>query len=191
MANPEQRGHPSNDLCVSVTKKKVTLVRHAKASPITGGIRDFDRPLTDKGVRQAQQCGRLLTKRHFSYDRVLCSSSRRTLQTYEEIRSFFSQLPAQLPDCDTIDTLYHAPVEKLDQLLAQRNDEESHVMIIGHNPGLEDYLLDRCDGPEDYHLWLDQGFKTAGIATLELQSDRWAEIYGCRLHVLDYFRGKG
>ncbi|MEM1236404.1 MAG: histidine phosphatase family protein [Pseudomonadota bacterium] len=106
--------------------KTLIIMRHAKSSWSDPGMRDIDRPLNGRGRKSAQAIGEWLSYGGFQPDLVLCSSARRTAQTWEHMEL---DAPIQfLPE------LYHAAPGAI--LSAVRNASGDCVLVLGHNPGI-------------------------------------------------------
>jgi phosphohistidine phosphatase len=114
--------------------KTLMIVRHAKASrdlPVS----DFERPLKGRGQRDADTLGRILAERNFLPGCVICSSAARALQTAERI---IAQTGGDLP-MEVTRELYLAPWSEHVRWLRAAPPEHERVMVVGHNPELEDW----------------------------------------------------
>jgi phosphohistidine phosphatase len=112
----------------------ITLVRHAKSSWKIAGQTDHDRVLSSRGERDAPVMANRLIERQCIPDLILCSSAVRTLQTARVFMDAFNL------DEDILRVerhLYLCSPETLLEQLAAVEDGPEHIMIIGHNPGLE------------------------------------------------------
>jgi phosphohistidine phosphatase len=126
------------------------LLRHAKSSWDDPAPADHDRPLAPRGRRAAKAIGRYLREQGIEPELVLCSSATRAQQTLER-----AGLSGSIED-----GLYGAGAHALLARLNQVPDGVASVMLIGHNPGMEDLLaLLTSEAPEK--------FPTAALATLE------------------------
>jgi phosphohistidine phosphatase len=115
--------------------KTLMILRHAKASrdlPVS----DFDRALNGRGERDADQLGRVLAGRNFLPDYILSSSAVRSLATAQRILAHCR--PA--PPMETTRELYLAPWSEYVRWLRLTPDEHERVMVVGHNPSLEDWI---------------------------------------------------
>lgn len=155
--------------------KTLMLLRHAKTSASTPGQSDHDRTLTPRGRRAAELVGLYLAERGNQPSRALCSTARRTLATLEPLRQRLDLT------VETVRALYLADSATLLAQLAQVDDREASVLVIGHNPGLHDLaLLLAAGGDGSARARLREGFPTAALAVLELDIARWDEIRpGC------------
>lgn len=114
--------------------KTLTLLRHAKSSWANSDQADFDRPLNDRGLRDAPLMSQRLVDQGCRPDFILCSAAHRTRQTAEY---FLAAFELQATDIDYRDELYLASAGTLLAHIQSTGTAVEHVMIIGHNPGLE------------------------------------------------------
>ena len=124
--------------------KQLLLLRHAAASGKSAGGGDRDRPLTPDGRRAAQRLGHGLKAEGISPDHVLCSPARRARETLEGIAETLDALPP----ADFDDALYLADSRALLERLRSVSAASQRVLLIGHNPGLEE-LVRALAGPAD------------------------------------------
>lgn len=121
---------------MSASKKHLTLIRHGDAqSPHMVKI-DRDRALSGVGLKQVEIVGARLHEHFLDVDYVLCSNARRTRQTLEGLRRYISER-AQL---SFEDRLYGASVQFLLERIRRIEDRYQHVVVIGHNPTLQDFM---------------------------------------------------
>lgn len=114
--------------------KKLTLLRHAKSSWADENQHDVERPLNDRGLRDAPIMAQRLVDQNCIPDFILCSGAHRTRQTAEILLENFSQ-PLIAIEFNT--DLYLASAGTLLESIQQTTSDVQHLMIIGHNPGLE------------------------------------------------------
>lgn len=114
-------------------KRRLLLMRHAKSTPASHGMSDHERPLEEKGINDASAVGKKLQKHGYEPDIVLCSDSKRTLETWAQVEERFD------PSTTFIKTnkLYESSVSSYQEVLASKGDDAKTVMIIGHNPTIE------------------------------------------------------
>lgn len=114
--------------------KQLTLLRHAKSSWVDAGQSDHDRPLNDRGLRDAPMMAQRLVEQQCTPDFILCSSANRTRQTAQFILDAHSLDGAAI---DYQDALYLASPGTLLDYIQQSDSAINHLMVIAHNPGLE------------------------------------------------------
>lgn len=112
---------------------RLLLLRHAKAVPQEDAMQDRDRPLADKGARQMRKLADWVEERRIAPDLVLCSPSARTRQT-------LALIAPRLKQSETLyeEGLYLADARSLLQRLRKVPDGRASVMVVGHNPGLQE-----------------------------------------------------
>jgi phosphohistidine phosphatase len=143
------------------------LLRHAKSSWSDETLDDHDRPLAERGKVAVERLRRHLTGAGIAPDLVLCSSARRTVMTLDGIKA---ALPA---DTQTqIEAgLYGAPSGRLLNRLHEVSDDVADVMLIGHNPGIEDLATALIgSGDAEPRRRLADKFPTGALATLSFNS---------------------
>ncbi|MDP3878588.1 MAG: histidine phosphatase family protein [Methylobacter sp.] len=115
---------------------ELLLLRHAK-SDWSIEMDDFSRPLKKRGRRAAKQIGRWLAEQKLTPDAILSSPAIRALATAQRV---CKQLGIAESAIISDPSIYEANAETLLALLKLRG-EERRVLLVGHNPGLEDLLL--------------------------------------------------
>jgi phosphohistidine phosphatase len=142
------------------------LLRHAKSSWDDPGCPDSQRRLAPRGVRDAKRVAKHLRRLRVAPELVLCSSAVRTRETLELV------LPTlAAPAVRFEDELYGAASEALLERLRTLPAEIGSVLLIGHNPGLQDLALILLSSEAD-RARLTAKFPTAAFATLALPSWR-------------------
>jgi phosphohistidine phosphatase len=112
--------------------KRLTLIRHATADQ-DSGKRDFDRPLSRKGLSEAEEMARRFMERSLVPDLVLVSAAVRTRETADTFVRVLG-VAARLLQPD--DSLYLADGEHILSTIRAVGPRVSHLMVIGHNPGI-------------------------------------------------------
>lgn len=150
---------------------RLWLLRHAKSSWDEAGLADHDRPLAPRGERDADRMGAFLARQRIRPALVLCSSGLRARQTLARVLpSLGDRLDIRIePDVYTFD-----PAPLLERLRAVPHGVPS-VMLIGHNPALQELALtiaDRGDGLGQ----MTTKFPTCALAEIELSVDSWLDV---------------
>ena len=145
------------------------LLRHAKSDWGDAGLSDHDRPLSVRGRRAAAAMAGHLRQAGVTPDLVLCSTARRAVDTLAAVR-------AALPDGVVVETsaeLYAAAADQLLERLRQVPPRSSTVLLVGHNPGLEELALRLAgEGGDPAALRrLGRKYPTGALATLEFDGD--------------------
>jgi phosphohistidine phosphatase len=147
------------------------IFRHAKAAQ-ADGLDDIARPLTDRGMREAAAVAALLSARRYQPDRILCSSSQRTRQTLAPLLPIL----AANVSIDVTRRIYDADQGALLDLIGEQSGVPS-LMLIGHNPGLEQ-LARGLAGSGDKHalVALHSGFPPGALAVMSFDAVAWTDI---------------
>jgi phosphohistidine phosphatase len=155
--------------------KTLLLLRHAKSSWSNPGQSDHERTLTPRGHRAAELVSLYLAQRENPPSLALCSTARRAQSTLEPLRQRLDLT------VETVRELYLADPDALLAQLAQVDDREASVLVVGHNPGLHELaVLLAAGGDGTARSRLRVGFPTAALAVLELDIERWDQIRpGC------------
>ena len=143
-------------------KRRLVVMRHAKSSWKTAAPTDHERPLNNRGRREAPTVGSQLAELGWIPQVVLSSDSLRTHETYEQIASCFGKAPIRV---EFLEELYHAGVSELATELVNLPDETTTVLTLGHNPGWESVVY-RLSGRY-------VAMKTSYAALLETDADNW------------------
>jgi phosphohistidine phosphatase len=150
--------------------KSLTLLRHAKSGWDDPVSRDFDRPLNPRGRKAARTVGREMKARGLTFDLVLASPARRVMETIEEVAAAFGQLQA-----DYDQRLYLASTATLLEIVRSTADDIERLLLIGHNPGLEELALCLSRRGE-LRGEVEVKYPTGTVAAIELPVERWAEV---------------
>lgn len=150
----------------------LVLLRHAKAEPASVGMSDLQRPLAQRGVADAREAGRWLAANNLVPDLVLCSSARRTRQTWAAVRDGLGlEEGAKRADVPValVPQLYTKGVDAAIDLIAEMDDEIGILLVVGHNPTVSvvSAVLDPGGGWEN-------GLRTASLAVHSAPSS-WAD----------------
>ncbi len=151
--------------------KRVYLLRHAKSSWKDGSLPDRERPLAGRGKRGAKAMARHLEAERIRPDLVLCSSARRTRETLELVKGAWGDGVETKVD----EALYGASEPELLAHLKALPEEVGSVMLIGHNPGLEDLALALASDGAGLARMREK-YPTAALATIDLPAKRWSTV---------------
>ncbi len=114
--------------------QQLVLLRHGEALPASRGMRDFDRPLSEKGRVQAQSAAQAISAIMARPDLILASRAVRTTQTAETVRATaFADVPVI-----TDPALYLATPDALLDVLRGLDEDFRSVLLVGHNPGISE-----------------------------------------------------
>lgn len=149
---------------------RLYLLRHAKSSWDDPTLPDRDRPLSSRGRRTADLAARYIEMENIAPDLVLCSPARRCQETLELIRDALGS-EAHIR---TEEPLYGIGSDELLRRLRKVPRGVTSVMVIGHNPTIQELALMLARGSGDLHQ-LQAKFPTAAMATLESDGD-WKHL---------------
>lgn len=158
--------------------KQLYLLRHAKSDWGDPGLRDHDRPLNARGQAAAARMGRYLLEAGINPDLTLCSSAVRTRETLASLQASSGlALPHQIEP-----RIYEAYHRTLLAVIQQQNNALQSLMMIGHNPGLQDLALTLLQGeaPTPEILALSGKYPTGALLVLDLDCERFSDAFeGC------------
>ena len=148
----------------------LTLVRHAKSSWDYPELSDFERPLNERGRRDAPLMARRCLVEWGKPERLVSSPALRAITT---ARAFAEAFGIGADEIVVQPKIYEAAVESLLRILRAQDDGDRHVMLFGHNPGITAlaHELARCNFDE---------LPTCGVAGFELAVKCWSDVgSGC------------
>ena len=144
--------------------KTLLLLRHAKSSWDDPELQDFERPLNQRGRRAAPLIGRFMQQQAFVPNLILSSPAERARQTIALIVEA-AHLEGELRYDERI---YEASAESLLEVVAQAEDRFAVLLLVGHNPGLEDLLL-LLSGET-------RRMPTAALAAIIFDTEKWSKV---------------
>lgn len=153
------------------------LLRHAKSSWDVPALADYDRPLAKRGKKTAPLMGAQIATLGLRPDLILCSGAARARETLDLVLPALGSDP---PEIVYDDALYMAePSDLLGVLrkLPAPVRAAQRLMIVGHNPGLEDFAeILVGGGDEDAQELLAEKFPTCALAVLTFEGESWGDI---------------
>ncbi len=151
----------------------LSLFRHAKSSWDDPKLKDHDRPLNERGLRDAPRMGAFIATQKLIPDRILCSTAARTRATLALASATWPKLPVVTFD----KALYLADWDKLLRRLQDAREPAAHMMLIGHNPGLQDLAATLIGhGNREERMAMAQKFPTAALAVIRFETTTWADV---------------
>jgi phosphohistidine phosphatase len=152
--------------------KRLTLMRHAKSTWDQPSLRDFERPLNERGRHAALLVGKHLRRSGARFDLVLASPATRVVQTLEHLsHGYAAHLEPQFERL-----IYDGGKDDLLSLVRATDASVSHLLLVGHNPTLHELALallesSRAGGQNQ----LSGKFPTASLADIELPAADWKD----------------
>ncbi len=147
--------------------KRLTLMRHADAQWKDPDMNDFDRPLNRRGQAEAESIGRRLIELALAPDLIVTSPARRAAMTAEIIVRETSLPPRSIR---YEEPLYLGGAPEILKLVRTIGPRVSHLMIIGHNPGISELahlLAPRKDM---------EGLATAALRSITFDLEQWSDV---------------
>jgi phosphohistidine phosphatase len=164
--------------------KKLTLLRHAKSSWDDIVQRDFDRPLNQKGRRAAKTVGEYLRREGHAFDHVIASPAARVVGTLDGLWEGYGKTLNPVWDR----RIYLASCMTLLDVVHEAPAEAESVLLVGHNPGLEDLVLLLVpDEGNDLRESLEEKFPTASVAAMEFDGD-WPDLAARKARLTKFVR---
>ena len=170
--------------------KTIYILRHAKSDRGDLTLKDHDRPLNERGREAAPRMAAYIKGKRYRPDIVLCSTARRTVQTYDLIKDVLEDVPAKFEE-----SLYLAEQRHLLERLRWLEDDLKSAMIIGHNPGLEQLANALSASPKDaesekLHRRMREKFSTCALAVIKVPVKTWREVKAGAGKLADFMRPK-
>ena len=164
------------------------LLRHAK-SDWTSGVPDHDRPLNQRGERDAPLTGQWLAETKRVPDHVLCSTARRTRETYALAAEAFDA--GAEPGVRYLDEIYGASAGEMLEAIRGVPEEVRTLLVVSHNPGTQNLALALADetNPE-LTTRVYQGYPTNTATVLETDSE-WAALDPGGASIVDVMSARG
>lgn len=146
--------------------KRLYLIRHAKSSWEDHLLSDYNRPLSDRGKRDAPKIGDVLKSKNIKPDLIISSTARRAFKT-AKILSDILNYPIE----DIVEdiTIYEATTQNLLNVINKIDDENKTVFLFGHNPTFT--VLANLLG----NKFIDN-MPTCAVAELELNVTSWKDV---------------
>lgn len=153
--------------------KILTLLRHAKSSWDDPVSRDFDRPLNTRGRKAARVIGRAMRDEGLTFDAIIASPAVRVVETLRDVGDGYGHAlePEQHQD------LYLASPAVLLERIHHVDDAVDRLLVVGHNPGLEQLTLLLAGGDErGLRAEVELKYPTATLAEIRFDVDRWSDV---------------
>jgi phosphohistidine phosphatase len=148
--------------------KTLYIIRHAKSSWDDVTLDDFDRPLNERGKRDAPRMGKRLKEKGITPTLMLTSPANRALTTCKTIATVL-KFPEENIKADR--SLYHANPDQLLRVANSIGDKHEVVFIFGHNPGLTDFANELRDDKS----FIDN-IPTCGVVAFECKIESWKQL---------------
>jgi phosphohistidine phosphatase len=150
--------------------KTLLLLRHAKSSWDDPSLDDRSRPLASRGRKALPLLARHLEEAAPAPELVLCSSALRARETLEGVQPGLGGAEVRIEP-----GLYLAGGDELVDLLRALPGDPGTVMLVGHNPGLQELVLELAASGDDLER-VRAKFPTGALATLQLEIEAWGDL---------------
>lgn len=147
--------------------KSIYVVRHAKSSWGDLTLPDVERPLNDRGQKNAPEMAQRLFDRGVALDVFVTSTAKRALQTASHFIKIYGR---PIEELILKDELYHAPARVYTEVLSALPDSVSSVAIFGHNPGITEFVNDLTDTTHIHDM------PTCGIFAAQISTAHWDQF---------------
>ncbi|MGW4924152.1 SixA phosphatase family protein [Streptomyces parvulus] len=152
--------------------RRLVVLRHAKSAR-PEGVADHDRPLAARGLRDAPAAGRALAAQDRLPDLALCSTARRARQTWDLASAQWGTPPSVRHD----PRLYAAGVPELLDVVREAPADVGTLLLVGHNPGLEDLITTLAGEALDDALdRVRAKYPTSAVAVLDWHGTAWRHL---------------
>ena len=150
--------------------KTLYIIRHAKSSWDDASLDDFNRPLNERGEKDAPRMGKRLKEREIVPDLMISSPAKRALKTCKAIAKVLEYPKEKIKEEKK---LYHAGDAEIFSILKSIKEPNDVVLIFGHNPGLTEFANSLLNESI-------MNIPTAGVVAGKLNIDSWQELKpGC------------
>ncbi len=157
---------------------RLIVVRHAKSSWDNLNLSDHDRPLSKRGRKSADAIGQWLAENGYIPNVVLCSTSKRTCETWQRMEYFMPKACTVLLEAD----LYHGSAYTINEVLKSAGD--SPALVLGHNPGIGSFAeVIMHQVPKHHAFWQ---YPTAATLVCDFPVNDWADIQMGSAELVDF-----
>lgn len=145
--------------------KSLLVIRHAKSS-WDFNVEDFERPLNDRGNKDAPEMAKRLIKKDIKIDAFVSSPANRALSTATH---FIKEYGKKKKNIITIPSLYHAPLETFYSIIEALNNDIKTVAVFSHNPGITEFV----NNLTDTHI---EDMPTCAVFAVKADIKKWKDF---------------
>ncbi len=146
--------------------KQLFLIRHAKSSWDSPTLKDIDRPLNERGKKDAPSMAKRLASQKIKLDALFSSNANRALSTAQ---CFAEEFDIKKNDIIQIPELYHANTSDFYDVITQADDDLQNLAIFSHNPGITEFINELTDKKI-------MDMPTCGIFAIKIHSKSWKDF---------------
>lgn len=148
--------------------KTLLLVRHAKSSWEHPGLSDFDRPLNERGKKDAPEMAKRIKEKGIDLDHLISSPAKRARKT---AKYFAEEFGFDKDDIKIVGELYGATRQEFLFAVSNISDKYKTVALFSHNPGITDFASSLTNVRID-------DMPTCAIFALQAETDSWKDFAG-------------
>jgi phosphohistidine phosphatase len=166
--------------------KTLSLFRHGKSGWDSPVSRDFDRPINERGTVGSRLIGAHALSLGIVWDHVVSSPAVRCTETLDALWEGYGQIIH--PNWDR--RVYLASGDSLLDVVRELPDADAHVLLCGHNPGMEELALMFAPDVKggDLRDQIEEKFPTASMAVLEFELEHWADVKTGAARIVRFLR---
>ena len=146
--------------------KTLLLIRHAKSSWEHPGLSDFDRPLNERGKKDAPEMASRLKEKGIELDHLVSSPAKRAKKT---AKYFAEEFGFDKEDIKIVGELYGATSAEFLFAITNINDKYETVALFSHNPGITDFASSLTSVRVD-------NMPTCAIFAVQAETDSWKDF---------------
>ena len=146
--------------------KTLLLVRHAKSSWDTPGMKDFDRPLNERGKGDAPEMAKRVKDKGINIDLLVSSPAKRAKKTAQYFAEVFGEKKGEIK---LVDELYLAAPAAFIKTIQSLDDHSSSVAMFAHNPGITEFASSLSNVRVD-------DMPTCAVYAVQAEVSHWKEF---------------
>lgn len=146
--------------------KTLLLIRHAKSSWDQPGISDLDRPLNERGKKDAPEMAKRVKEKGIELDHLISSTAKRARKT---AKYFAEEFGFKKDDIKLAEELYGATQSEFLKAITDIDDKYKTVALFSHNPGLTDFVSSLTNVRVD-------DMPTCAIFALQTETENWKDF---------------
>ena len=147
--------------------KIVVIIRHAKSSWANPGQSDYERPLNERGRKDAPEMGKRIKKAGIKPDKVYASTAKRVEMTAQAL---LPEIGFDLEKVTWDKSIYHCPVSKFEDLIVSTEDRINTIFLMGHNETVTDFVNKSIDN------FSTDNVPTCGVVAFAFDGD-WSDFH--------------
>lgn len=155
--------------------KTLILVRHAK-SDWPEDTDDFDRPLADKGLHDAEKMSAYMKENNVHIEKLVSSPALRALSTCEIFNQTYKL------GIETNGKLYHPSESNFESVIYDLDDGVNSVAMFSHNNGISNFA-----NMMSHNIFV---LPTCGVAGFQIDCNSWSDFEGAKKKLIFYYEPK-